>query len=122
MVYRLLADLIVAVHLGFVLLVVLGGLLVAWRRKLAWLHLPALCWGVGIELAGGVCPLTPLELRLRTAADQQGYAGGFVAHYLLPALYPAGMTRTIQVLLGLGVLAFNLAIYVWLWKRPKGPV
>jgi Protein of Unknown function (DUF2784) len=122
MVYRLLADLIVAVHLCFVLLVVLGGLLVAWRRKLAWLHLPALCWGVGIELAGGVCPLTPLELRLRAAADQQGYAGGFVAHYLLPALYPAGMTRTIQVLLGLGVLAFNLAIYVWLWKRPKGPV
>jgi Protein of Unknown function (DUF2784) len=117
MVYRLLADLIVAVHLGFVLLVVFGGLLVAWRRRLAWLHLPALCWGVGIELAGGVCPLTPLELRLRAAAAQQGYAGGFLEHYLVPAIYPAGLTRQLQILLGLGALVLNLAIYLWLWRR-----
>ncbi len=117
MVYRLLADLIVAVHLGFVLLVVFGGLLAAWKRRFLWLHLPALAWGAGIELAGGICPLTPLELRLRAAAAQRGYAGGFVEHYLVPAIYPAELTRSVQILLGLAVLALNLAVYAWLWQK-----
>lgn len=115
--YRLLADLVVAFHLGFVLLVVLGGLLTLWQRALAWLHLPALAWGTWIELSGGVCPLTPLELRLRSAAGEQGYGGDFVAHYLLPLLYPAGLTRAAQVGLGVGVLLLNLVLYGWLWRR-----
>jgi len=119
MAYRLLADLIVALHLGFVLLVVLGGLLVAWKRRLLWLHLPALAWGAGIELAGGICPLTPLELRLRAAAARQGYRGGFVEHYLVPAIYPAGLTRSLQILLGLAVLVLNLAVDALLWRKGR---
>ncbi len=117
MLYRILADIIVIIHLLFVLVVVFGGLLVLWRRWLAWLHLPAVFWGVGIELYGGICPLTPLEMKLRQAAGQQGYRGGFIEHYLIPLIYPEALTRNLQLLLGLGALALNLVIYVWLWRR-----
>jgi hypothetical protein len=116
---RLLADLIVLIHLLFVLLVVFGGLLVLWRRYLIWLHLPAVIWGVGIELFGGVCPLTPLEVRLREGAAQQGYEGGFIEHYLIPIIYPLEMTRSVQIGLGLAVLAVNLAIYAWIGHRRR---
>jgi hypothetical protein len=116
-VYRLLADIIVIIHLLFVLAVVFGGLLVLWRRWLVWLHLPVALWGAGIELYGGVCPLTPLELSLRQAASQQGYQGSFIEHYLLPLIYPVALTRTLQLLLGFGALALNLVIYAWLWRR-----
>jgi hypothetical protein len=114
MVYALLADLVVAVHLAFIVFVVLGGLLVLRRPAIAWLHLPALVWGAGMELTGAICPLTPLENDLRAAAGQAGYPGGFVEHYLLPVIYPAGLTRGVQVALGLGVLAVNAVVYAWL--------
>jgi len=117
MLYRLLADVVALVHLLFVLLVVGGGLLPLWRRRLVWLHLPALLWGAAIELTGGICPLTPLELWLRQAAAQQGYRGGFLEHYLLPALYPEALTRSVQIGLGLTVLAGNLLVYLWVWRR-----
>ncbi len=120
MLTRLLADLVVLIHLLFILLVVFGGLLVLWRRRLAWLHLPAVIWGVGIELLGGVCPLTPLEVRLREGAAQEGYAGGFIEHYLIPAIYPDELTRSVQIALGLGALAVNLIVYAWLWRRSQG--
>jgi len=119
MLYRLLADLTVFVHLLFILLVVFGGLLTWWRRPLLWLHLPALVWGVTIELVGGVCPLTPLELYWRKLAAQQGYAGGFIEHYLIPAIYPSELTRSLQIGLGLFALGLNVAVYVWLWQRNK---
>jgi hypothetical protein len=117
MLARLLADGIVLIHLIFILLVVFGGLLVMWRRRLIWLHLPAVIWGVGVELFGGVCPLTPLEVRLREGAAQKGYEGGFIEHYLLPVIYPDELTRSLQIGLGLGVLAVNLAIYAWILRR-----
>jgi hypothetical protein len=117
MLYRILADLIVIIHLLFILLVLFGGLLVLWRRWLVWLHLPALLWGIGIEFYGGICPLTPLEWRLRQAAGQQGYRGDFIEHYLIPLIYPEDLTRNLQLLAGLGALALNLAIYLWLWRR-----
>jgi len=109
--YRLLADLTVVVHAGFVLFVVAGGLLVLRWPRAAWLHLPAAVWGVAIELGGWICPLTPLENELRRRGGEAGYGGGFVEHYLLPALYPASLTRDTQLVLGALVIALNAVIY-----------
>ena len=115
--YRALADLVLVVHLAFVLFVVLGGLLVLRWPKLAWLHLPAAGWGALIEFAGWICPLTPLEQRLRVLAGQSGYQGGFIEHYVTSWLYPAGLTRTVQLVLGVAVIAINLAVYARLLRR-----
>ena len=115
--YTLLADLVVALHLAFVGFVVLGGVAV-WRwPRLAWLHLPVVVWGVGIEVSGAVCPLTPWENWLRYRAGDTGYQGEFIERYLLPLLYPAGLTRTGQVVLGCIVIAVNLVAYGWIWSR-----
>lgn len=117
MTYRLLADLVVLLHGLFILFVIAGGpLLLRWPR-LAWLHLPAAAWGVWIEFSGRICPLTPLEIHLRIAAGQAGYGGGFIAHYLLPIIYPPGLTSSLQYLLGGSVLLINGMIYGWLWLR-----
>jgi hypothetical protein len=121
MIDRLLANTVVGVHFGFVLFVVLGGLLVLHWPKVAWIHLPAAAWGVFIEWSGHICPLTPLEIALREGGEERGYSGGFVEHYLAPLLYPNGLTRTVQVLLGTLVLAFNLAVYVQVVRRRSGP-
>ena len=116
------ADLVVVLHLAFILFVVAGGLLVLRWPRLAWAHLPVVAWGAGIELIGWICPLTPLENALRRAAGQAGYAGGFIEHYLMPLIYPAGLTREIQLALGLFVLVVNLAIYTVValrWRRSR---
>jgi hypothetical protein len=116
----LLADAVVALHLAFIVFVV-GGALLLWRWPgLVWLHVPALLWGAFAELSGTVCPLTPLENRLRALAGEQGFRGGFVEHYLLPLIYPQALTRETQVLLGAGVLALNGVLYA-LWLRRRGP-
>lgn len=120
MIYKLLADLISLAHLAFVLFVVLGGIAV-WRApKLAWLHLPAVAWGALVELMGWICPLTPWEQSLRRLAGDGGYSGGFVEHYLLPFLYPEGLTRDAQLFLGVLVLAVNLAAYTLIFWRHRG--
>ena len=119
--YAFLADLTVLVHLGFVAWVVAGGWLVLKWPRLAWLHLPSVAWGAAVELGGWVCPLTPLELRYRDLAGESGYAGGFVAHYLLPVLYPTGLTRTTQIALGLFVLAVNCWVYSLVIRRRLRP-
>ena len=118
MLYGFAAEAVVVFHFAFVLFIVLGGLLV-WRwPRLAWLHLPAATWGALVELTGVICPLTPLEKWLRTAAGLASYEGGFIAHYLLPILYPAGLTRGVQLALGTFVVALNLAVYAhWLRQR-----
>jgi len=121
MAYQFLADLVVAVHLAFVLFVVLGGVLVFWRRRMAFLHVPVALWGVFIEFSGRICPLTPLEVRLRILGGQAGYSGGFVEHYLIPILYPPGLTREQQVWLGILVGGLNLGVYgLVVWKVVRG--
>jgi Protein of Unknown function (DUF2784) len=114
-----LADLLVVLHLLFLAFVGLGGLLVLRWRWLAWVHLPAALWGAGIELTGGICPLTPLEQELRRRAGEASYQGDFVTHYLLPVLYPAGLTRGTQLGLAALVMGVNLVIYAVVLSRRR---
>jgi len=117
--YRLLADAVLLAHAVFVAFVVLGGLLALRWPRVSWIHLPVAAWGAGIEFSGGICPLTPLENHWRRLAGEQGYSGGFVEHYVFAILYPDGLTREVQVGLGLVVLAVNAAVYAWAWRRRK---
>jgi hypothetical protein len=122
MAYQLLADTVLVVHLSFILFVVAGGFLVRWRRGVAWVHLPAAGWGALIEFMGWVCPLTPLEIWSRSRAGDIGYAGGFIEHYLLPVVYPAALTRDVQIALGAVVLVVNVSVYAWVFgRRSKRP-
>ena len=117
MLYRLLADAVVTFHALFIVFVVCGGF-VAWRwRWVAAIHLPCAVWGMLIELRGWICPLTPLENSLRARAGQAGYSGGFIEHYLLPAMYPTGLTPRIQTALGSAVLVINAVAYAVLIRR-----
>lgn len=119
--YGLLADVVLVVHLGFVLFVVLGGLLVLRRPGFAWLHVPAAAWGALIEFSGGICPLTPLEQRLRWMGGEAGYSGGFIDHYVRALLYPHGLTRATQFVLGTIVVLVNVSIYWVLVRRMTHP-
>jgi len=116
-IWRWAADLVLVAHGVFVLFVVAGGWLVLRRPRLAWLHLPASAWGAAIEFTGGICPLTPLEDRLRRRAGEAGLPGGFIEHYLLAALYPSGLTRELQWLLGAAVVVVNGCLYGWMLHR-----
>lgn len=108
-------------HLAFVVFVVLGGLLVLRWPKAAWVHIPSAMWGALIEYTGWICPLTPLENSLRVRGGEAGYSGGFIEHYVLPTLYPAGLTRGTQIALGSAVLCLNLAAYgIYSVKRNRG--
>jgi hypothetical protein len=119
MMHRILADAVLLLHLGFILFVVLGGFLVLRRPQFAWVHVPVFLWGAAIEFGGWICPLTPLEQWLRERGGEAAYSGGFIEHYLTALIYPAGLTRNIQLLIGAGVLAINAAIYLRLWQRRR---
>jgi hypothetical protein len=117
--YRFLADLVLGLHLLFVVFVVLGGLLLVRWPRLAWMHLPAAIWGAMIELGGWICPLTPLENTLRARAGEAGYRGGFIEHYILPVLYPGHLTRGIQLALAAVVIVVNLGVYGYVYHRTR---
>jgi hypothetical protein len=120
MVYHALANLVLIAHLAFVLFAVLGGFLVLKWRSLAWVHVPACLWGALVELAGWVCPLTPLENWLREKGGGLVYRTDFIEHYILPLLYPATLTRSLQIFLGFLVLSVNLGLYGWiLWQTAQ---
>lgn len=109
--YGLLADVVVVVHALFIVFAVLGGLLALWRPWIALVHIPAALWGAYVEFSGRICPLTPLENRYRDLAGEAAYSGGFIAHYITPLIYPEGLTREIQLWLGIIVAAINLLAY-----------
>ena len=116
------ADLIVILHLSFILFVLFGGFIILKWYRIIWLHLPAVLWGVLIELAGWYCPLTPLEQSLRQAAGEGGYSGGFIEHYIVPLIYPVGLTRDMQILFGCIVIVVNVVAYALVikqWRREK---
>jgi hypothetical protein len=109
--FRWAADAVLIAHFTFVVFVVLGGLLVLRWPRVAWVHAPLALYGAVIEFAGFVCPLTPLENWLRLRGGEAGYAGGFVEHYIIAALYPPGLTRTLQLSLGILVIVVNAFVY-----------
>ncbi|MCY1516441.1 hypothetical protein D9M68_510710 [compost metagenome] len=121
MLYHLAASATLLLHLAFILFVMLGAFLLLRWPRLAWLHLPAAAWGAYIEFSHGICPLTPLENRLRRRAGAEGYAGGFIEHYLLPLIYPGNLTDGMQLAFGLIVVLFNGALYGWLLLRRRRP-
>ena len=121
MLYRLLADATVVLHLVFVVFVVAGGLLVLRWPRAAWLHVPAAAWGALIEFAGWICPLTPLENWLRRQGGQVAYSTSFVEHYLIPILYPQSLTHEMQWILGGFVLVVNVAVYAIVLRRRTTP-
>ena len=114
---QLAADILVVAHFAFICFVLLGGLLVLKWPRMVFVHIPAAVWGALLEFQSWLCPLTPLEQHLRTAAGEAGYSGSFIEHYLLPVIYPANLTPDLQLLLGLAVVTINAAIYGWLLAR-----
>lgn len=117
MLSRIAADLVLAVHLGFIVFVILGGLLLLRFPKIMYLHIPAAVWGAVVEISGRICPLTTWENDLRQSAGESGYAESFVEHYLVPIIYPAGLTRDVQLTFA-GIVVFaNIVIYGWLLYR-----
>jgi hypothetical protein len=118
-VYGNLATLVVLAHFAFILFVMFGGVLALRWRWVPRAHIPCFLWGAGIEVVGGICPLTPLENRLRQAAGDSQYAGTFIEHYILPVMYPAGLTRTVQLVLAVGLVVLNVAIYAWVIRRRR---
>ena len=119
MLNRIAADLTLVLHLGFIVFVVVGAVGALRWPKLAWLHVPAAAWGVWIEISGGVCPLTTLENRFRLRAGGEGYATSFVEHYLLPVIYPGGLTPPVQLLLAAAVVMINVSLYSYVLRRAR---
>ena len=119
MLFSFLADLIVILHFAFILFVIFGAVLVYFKRKLLWLHVPCALWGAWIEFSGWICPMTPLENWLRRRANETGYAESFIEHYLMPVIYPSGLTSEVQVALGAFVVGVNVGMYWWIAKKAR---
>lgn len=117
---NLAADAVVLVHSSFILFVVIGGFLVLKWRWIAWFHIPGVIWGALIEFFGWICPLTPLENRLRAMAFSSDYTEGFIDHYIMPIVYPEGLTRGMQLALCIAVIMINLCVYGLVLFRQSG--
>jgi hypothetical protein len=117
--YRLLADVLVVVHLLFIVFVAIGGIFILRRPWLAWVHLPAVVWGAAVELCGWYCPLTPLENYLRELGGSPAYRGGFIEHYLIPLIYPDNLTAPMQLILGMLVIAVNFIFYILVLQKQR---
>lgn len=113
--YSFLGDMVVLLHLTFILFVLLGGLLALRNKRYVWIHIPAVLWGVGIAFTGSICPLTPLENWLRNQGGEAVYAGGFIEHYIGMLIYPDALTRRFQLMLGTLALIINIVIYAWIF-------
>ena len=116
----ILADVVALIHLAFIIFVTIGGFLALRWPRVAWVHLPAVLWGAMLEFCGWICPLTPLENALRTAGGGSGYESGFIDRYVMPMVYPSGLTRGMQVALGMAIVAINLVVYGVVIRRWSG--
>jgi hypothetical protein len=119
MLYSALAGAVLVCHGCFIVFVTLGGLAVLRWQRLAWLHLPAVAWGVFVEFSGRICPLTPLENEFRMRGGDAGYTGGFIDHYLTSWIYPEGLTRNAQFVIGSLFLLLNVTVYVLVWRKVR---
>lgn len=117
--YGILAGVIIVAHFLFIAFVAAGGLLVLRWPRLAWVHLPAVVWGVVVELTGWICPLTPLENYLRRLGGSSSYNGGFIEQYLIPVIYPANLTAATQYILGGLVIVVNLILYFLVIRKQR---
>lgn len=117
MFYALLADLMLVLHLGFILFAILGGLLVLYRRWLAWVHIPVVIWAAVVNMTPWLCPLTPWENQLRILAGQEGYTGGFISHYIVPLVYPGELTMLMIIIMAVILLAWNIVVYAYVLSR-----
>ena len=117
MIYRILADAVMVLHAAFIAFALLGGLLIPRWPRIAWLHLPAVAWGVTVASIGGVCPLTDIEKHLLTLAGEAPSRGDFISHYLAMVIYPDGLTRPMQAGLAAVLVAINVAVYVRHFRR-----
>ena len=113
------ADLLVLLHFSYVLFVLVGGVLLLWWRRLVWIHLPAVVWGILVELTGWICPLTRYENLFRHQAGLEMYDGDFVMRYIMPILYPEDLTRSLQVSLGIIILIINAICYYYVFWFKK---
>ena len=111
MIYQAGATATAILHFAFIVFVAFGGLLVLRWHRLAWIHLPAAVWGATIEIMHWNCPLTNVELWCLRRAGKQGYDGGFIAHYLFKVIYPAGMSRRVELAIAVFVIIINTAVY-----------
>jgi len=116
---RILISVVILIHFAFLCFVILGAFLVVRWPRLIWFHVPAVVWGLLIEFAGVICPLTPLEKWLRSLAGQSVYAGGFINNYIISLIYPEGLTREAQMLLGVMLIAVNVIAYTWVYQRRR---
>ena len=122
MLLKFLADIVLLLHFSFILFALFGGLLVLWKRRALWFHLPAMAWSSVVNLLGVTCPLTPLENYFRTAAGEAGYAGGFIRHYIEPLVYPEQMPGHFELIAAVSVVVWNMVVYgfvVYLRYRKK---
>ena len=122
MLYRFLADAVIVLHFAFIAFAVMGAAFLLWRRIPRWfaiVHLGAAAWASYVMFSGRICPLTPLENHLRTLGGEAGYSGGFIERYVIAIIYPSGLTRNTQILLGVGVLVINVAIYAYVVLRKR---
>ena len=117
MLWQVLAELVLLIHFAFIAFVLFGGILTMWWRWIPWVHLPATLWAAALEFGGWICPLTPLENRLRQASGEAGYTGGFLEYYVLPVIYPQGLTPDMQFWLGFVVVLCTLVTYGFVWGR-----
>jgi len=117
MIYRVMADIIVVIHFLFICFVVAGGFLALKWRRVVWAHIPAAVWAAFIEFSGWICPLTPLENKFRYMGGSLGYSGGFIEHYLIPLIYPSGLTREIQFIIGDFVVVLNITLYWFIVRK-----
>ena len=112
-----LIDFVVVIHALFIIFVLFGGLVVLKWHQVMWIHIPCALWGAAIEFFSWVCPLTYLEIYLREIDNTNSYDDSFIQHYLLPVIYPSGLTTDIQFLLGVIVITINLIIYFIVWHK-----
>lgn len=117
MIWRILADLVLLLHIAFIIFVIIGGFFARRWHWIPWLHLPAAAWGIAIEFGGWICPLTHLENWLRQAGGETGYAASCIEHYFMPIVYPAGLTPEIQIALALGVFLINIIAYSLVYRN-----
>ncbi len=117
MLYRISADLVLIIHLIFIIFVVIGGLFLLKNKKWMIIHLPAIVWAIVLEIKGWICPLTPIENWLRAKGGQEIYNQGFIDHYLIPIIYPDKLTRRFQIILACLVIVINAALYLWAYRK-----